>query len=58
MSIWEARIADCVSMEVLRRVLREAVDVVHARNGEQAARRVITAVRPIFESARTGGATR
>lgn len=52
--IWEARIGDCVSMEVLRRVLREAVDVVEQRNGEQAARRVVAAVRPIFESARAG----
>lgn len=49
--IWEARIEDCVSMEVLRRVLREAVDVVFARRGGEAARRVVLAVRPFFEEA-------
>ncbi len=49
--VWQARAADSVSMEVLRRVLREAVDVVQARRGEAAARRVLEAVRPIFESA-------
>ncbi len=56
--IWDARVADCVNMEVLRRVLREAVDVVNARNGEDAARRIIAAVRPIFEAAREGVARR
>ena len=49
--VWEARVADCVSMEVLRRVLREAVDVVYFRSGEAAARRVVAAVRPVFEQA-------
>lgn len=47
--VWEARVADCVSMEVLRLVLREAVDVVYFRSGETAARRVVAAVRPVFE---------
>lgn len=47
--VWQARAADSVNMEVLRRVLREAVDVVQARRGETAARRVLEAVRPIFE---------
>ncbi|HMM52645.1 MAG: hypothetical protein LC136_10885 [Burkholderiales bacterium] len=50
--VWEARVADCVSMEVLRRVLREAVDVVYFRSGEAAARRIVAAVRPVFEQAR------
>ncbi|MCD6732377.1 MAG: hypothetical protein LT103_02105 [Burkholderiaceae bacterium] len=50
--VWEARVADCVTMEVLRRVLREAVDVVYFRSGEAAARRVVAAVRPVFERAR------
>ena len=49
--VWEARIADCVNMEVLRRVLREAVDVVYYRSGEAAARRIVAAVRPVFEQA-------
>lgn len=48
--VWQARAADSVNMEVLRRVLREAVDVVQTRRGEAAARRVLEAVRPIFES--------
>lgn len=47
--VWQARAADSVNMEVLRRVLREAVDVVQARRGETAARRVLEAVRPIFD---------
>lgn len=47
--IWDARIADCVNVEVLRRVLREAVDVVVFRHGEAAARRIVAAVRPIFD---------
>lgn len=50
--VWEARVADCVTMEVLRRVLREAVDVVYFRSGEAAARRIVAAVRPVFEQAR------
>ncbi len=50
--VWEARVADCVTMEVLRRVLREAVDVVYYRSGEAAARRIVAAVRPVFEQAR------
>jgi len=50
--VWEARVADSVNMEVLRRVLREAVDVVYFRSGEAAARRIVTAVRPVFEQAR------
>ncbi|MGD9942633.1 MAG: hypothetical protein AB7L76_17070 [Burkholderiaceae bacterium] len=49
--IWEARIEDCVSMEVLRRALREAVDVVQARRGNDAARRIVLAVRPFFDEA-------
>lgn len=47
--VWEARVADSVNMAVLRRVLREAVDVVYFRSGEEAARRIVAAVRPIFE---------
>lgn len=50
--VWDARVADCVNMEVLRRVLREAVDVVFYRNGEAAARRIVAAVRPVFEARR------
>lgn len=46
--VLEARIGDCVSLEVLKRVLREGIDTVSARGGEEAARRVITLVRPIL----------
>ncbi|HEY0879545.1 MAG TPA: hypothetical protein VGE10_13945 [Zeimonas sp.] len=46
--VWDARVADSVSLEVLRRVLREAVDVVEARRGEAAAQRVLSRVRPLF----------
>lgn len=52
--VWDARVADCVNMEVLRRVLREGVDVVFYRNGEASARRVVAAVRPVFEQVRGG----
>ena len=53
--VWEARIADSVNMEVLRRALREAVDVVYFRSGEAAARRIVAAVRPLFEQAQRPG---
>lgn len=53
--VWEARVADSISMEVLRRVLREAVDVVYYRSGEAAARRIVAAVRPVFEQAQRAG---
>ncbi len=48
--IWDARIADSVNLEVLRRALREAVDVVALRRGEAAAQRVLARVRPVFAS--------
>lgn len=49
--VWDARVADSVSLDVLRRVLREAVDVVEARRGEAAAQRVLAVVRPLFAAA-------
>lgn len=49
--IWDARVADSVSLEVLRRVLREAIDVVEARRGEAAAQRLLAIVRPLFAAA-------
>lgn len=51
--VWDARVADCVTLDVLRRVLREGVDVVFYRSGEAAARRVVAAVRPVFERIRS-----
>jgi hypothetical protein len=50
--VWDARVADSVNSEVLRRVLREGVDVVFYRNGEAAARRIVAAIRPVFEASR------
>jgi len=49
--IWDARVADSVDLEVLRRVLREAIDVVEARRDAAAARRVLALVRPLFARA-------
>lgn len=46
--VWDARLADSVSLEVVRTVLREAIDVLFSRAGEPAARRVIATVRPIL----------
>ncbi len=46
--VWDARLSDSVSLEVVRTVLREAIDVLFSRAGEPAARRVIAAVRPIL----------
>jgi hypothetical protein len=53
--VWDARVADSVNFDVLRRVLREGVDVVFYRSGETAARRIVTAVRPVFEQIRRRG---
>ncbi len=57
--VWDARVADAVNLDVLRRVLREAIDVVQARSGEAAAQRVLAIVHPVFESLRAtpGGAS-
>lgn len=46
--IWDARVADSVSLEVLRRVVREAIDVVQRRCDEAAAQRTLALVRPLF----------
>jgi hypothetical protein len=46
--VWDARLADSVSLDVVRSVLREAIDVLFSRAGEPAARRVIATVRPIL----------
>ncbi len=51
--VWDARVADSVNLEVLRRVLREGVDVVFYRSGEAAARRIVAAVRPVFDQIRS-----
>jgi hypothetical protein len=46
--VWDARLSDSVSLDVVRSVLREAIDVLFSRAGEPAARRVIATVRPIL----------
>jgi len=53
--VWDARVADSVNLDVLRRVLREGVDVVFYRSGEAAARRIVAAVRPVFDKLRSQG---
>lgn len=55
-AIWEARIEDCVSLEVLRRVLREAIDTLYARGHDASAQRVIALVKPLFRRAHPGTA--
>ncbi|MGB7183000.1 MAG: hypothetical protein WA888_08565 [Burkholderiaceae bacterium] len=50
--VWDARVADCVSLDVLRRVLREAIDVAYFRSGAIVARSIVDAVRPIFRRRR------
>ncbi|MDT3678444.1 MAG: hypothetical protein ROZ64_06375 [Burkholderiaceae bacterium] len=49
--IWDARIADSVNLDVLRRALREAIDAVELRRGEAAVQRVLAIARPLFDSA-------
>ena len=44
-SVLEARIQDCVNMQVLRNVLREIIDLVSARKNAAAASRIATKVR-------------
>ncbi len=46
--VWDARLADSVSLDVVRSVLREAINVLFSRAGDVAARRVIALVRPIL----------
>lgn len=50
--IWDARVADCVSLDVMRRVLREAIDVAYFRSGAAVARSIVDQVRPIFRNRR------
>lgn len=50
--VWDARVADSVNLEVLRRVLREGIDVVYYRKGEAAARRIVAAVRAALDRTR------
>lgn len=51
--IWDARVRDSVNLLVLRRVLREGIDVAYFRAGSEAARNLVAAVRPLFKQHRT-----
>ncbi len=46
--ILEARLRDCVNLEVFRRVLREAIDQVERMRGREAAERLLTRIRPLY----------
>jgi len=46
--IWDARIADAVNDEVLRRVLREAIDTLERRRGSEVARKALEQARIAF----------
>ncbi len=46
--ILEARLRDCVNLEVFRRVLREAIDTVERMRGREAAERLLVLVRPLY----------
>ncbi|UCE30910.1 MAG: hypothetical protein JSW68_12855 [Burkholderiales bacterium] len=52
--VLDARVRDCVSLEVMRAVLREAIDIVEARVGAEAARRLIERVRAALDEAADG----
>jgi len=52
--ILDARLRDCVSLDVLRTLLREAVDTVQSRRGRAAADRVLAIVRPIYADYASG----
>ena len=51
--IWDARVRDSVNLVILRRVLREGIDVAYFRAGSDAARNLVAAVRPLFKQRRT-----
>lgn len=46
--VLDARLRDCVSLEVMRRLLREAVDTVARHRGEQAAQRLLARIRDVY----------
>jgi hypothetical protein len=52
--VLEARIADSVSLDVLKRVLREGIDAVAHRRGDTAARRIVSLVRPLLNQTLRG----
>ena len=46
--VLEARLADALNVEIAKRVLRDGVDVMTSRLGEQSARAVIQAAKPVL----------
>ncbi len=46
--VLEARLADAVNIEIAKRVLRDAIDVVGTRVDQDAAKRIILAAKPIL----------
>jgi hypothetical protein len=46
--VFDERVRDCVNLDVMRRVLREAIDSVSFKNGDRAAQSIVTVVRPIL----------
>ena len=46
--IFEARLRDCHNLEVMRRVLRDAIDQVERMRGREAAERILERVRPVY----------
>jgi len=47
--VLDARLQDCVSLDVLRRVMREAVDTLSRRASPQAAEQMLNQIRPLYE---------
>ena len=47
--VLEARLADCVSLDVLRQLIREAVDGIHHTCGPDAADRILAVVHPLYD---------
>jgi hypothetical protein len=47
--VYDARLADCVSLDVVRPLLREAIDAVLSARGQPAAQRILAVVRPVFD---------
>lgn len=46
--VLDARLRDCVSLEVMRRLLREAVDAIARHRGEDAAARLLARIRAVY----------
>lgn len=46
--VWEARVADAIDGEVLRRLVRDGIDTLRTRFGEPAAQRAKEALKPLL----------